>query len=161
MPKSKTEERVEKVIGGFHNPNLKVHLRVSAIQRYYSGINYPTLKRGVIYSRDKKNQRLATLIFLIRIRILIVRNIKCSVIKDILLFSYLHPFWKKILEDVKGVPDLDLAAFEFHRHVVMNDKLKLPFRTLHLDRLPFDRGGNAARNGDRFLTNAGHGFYLP
>ena len=115
MPKSKTEERVEKVIGGFHNPNLKVHLRVSAIQRYYSGINYPTLKRGVIYSRDKKNQRLATLIFLIRIRILIVRNIKCSVIKDILLFSYLHPFWKKILEDVKGVPDLDLAAFDHDR----------------------------------------------
>ena len=58
---------------------------------------------------DKKNQRQVALIFLIRIRILIVRNINFSVIKDIPSGNMLYLFEKKFLEDAERVSDLYIA----------------------------------------------------
>ena len=49
--------------------------------------------------------------------------------------------------------DVDRAVFELHLDVVMHDELKLAFRPLHFDGLPFDGRGNARGDRHRPLAN--------
>ena len=51
----------------------------------------------------------------------------------------------------RGNPDL--AVLELHVHVVMDDKLKLPLRPLHLDGLAVDGCGHTGRHRHRLLAN--------
>src|SRR5581483_3908527 len=52
--------------------------------------------------------------------------------------------------------DLDLAAFELHRHVVVQHDRQRAFRAFDLDGLAFDGGGDARGHRDGFLADARH-----
>src|SRR4030095_6594644 len=52
--------------------------------------------------------------------------------------------------------DVERAVLELHLDGVMHDELKLAFRPLHLDGLPFDGRSNARGDRHRLLANTGH-----
>lgn len=65
---------------------------------------------------EKKISAWWALIFLIRIRILIVRNINFSAIKDIRSYNMLYHLGKKILQHAEGVADPHIALFDDDRN---------------------------------------------
>ena len=52
--------------------------------------------------------------------------------------------------------DLDLAAIELDRDVVVQRDLQRALRALHLDGLALDIGGDAGRDRDGFFADTGH-----